>query len=86
MEKLKIGDMLYCTRPVVMKVTREIRTTVGKTYKILNVIEKQVIEILNDAKIKHSFGLDKDKDNYYGKWFATLKDERKIKLKKLNKL
>ena len=76
--KLKVGDLLTCHTAVVM-VDGDIRTTVGKSYKIVrygNSISSFVIK--NDVNRDHYFPFDE-----YNKWFYNLKEERRKKLKKI---
>ena len=77
--KLKVGDILVCHSVVVMNDSdgTDIRTTVGKSYKIIKIVGNK-LAIINDDNGEHHFYFDN-----YNKWFYNLKEERRNKLKKI---
>ena len=76
--ELKVGDILFCHSQVIMRDGAcETKTTIGKSYKIIKMLETQFI-IINDKNDEHHFFL-----HTYKKWFYTLKQYRKLKLKKI---
>lgn len=72
----KVGDSLYCHTAVVMNQTGSIETTVGKEYQIVEVNSKD-IGIVNDNNHPHTFGIQKDSNSYYGKWFTLIPQDIK---------
>ena len=80
--KFKIGDNIYCHTACIMD-DGEIATTVGKYYKVINIISKSLL-IIDDSNCEHYFTIKNDND-CYKHWFSNIKKERKAKLKKLNK-
>jgi hypothetical protein len=79
--KLKVGDILTCHSKVIMEHNGDIRTTVGKSYKIIEILylEGEVkLVIKNDHNEDHRFTYKN-----YNKWFYNLKELRRNKLKKI---
>lgn len=81
--KLKVGDILFCHTKVVMDDGSGIKTTVGKSYKIIKLLYFQEdgmyrVVIKNDFNEDHRFTFDN-----YNRWFYNLREERRQKLKKI---
>lgn len=76
---LKVGDMLTCHSAVIMNDSdgTDIRTTVGRSYKIIKMIGDK-LAIINDENGEHHFYIYN-----YNKWFYNLREERRNKLKKI---
>lgn len=79
---MKINDKLYCYND---EYTYNIDLTINNIYTIKNVDRYgHEINIINDIGENYYFNTDKEYVTYYGKWFHTEQDLRKLKLKKLN--
>lgn len=81
--KLKVGDILTCHTKVVMDDGGSIKTTVGKSYKIIKLLRSQEdgmdrVVIKNDDNEDHRFTFYN-----YNRWFYNLREERRLKLKKI---
>lgn len=77
--KLKVGDMLICHSAVIMDGScgKDIRTTVGRSYKIIRMVDNK-LAIINDENSEHHFYIYN-----YNDWFYNLREERRNKLKKI---
>lgn len=87
---LKIGDMLICHTAVVMEDNVDVRTTVGKSYKIIKFLkEPNRLAIENDYNEEHYFTFNEELENHkvhnYTHWFYNLRELRRKKLKKIKK-
>jgi len=81
--KLKVGDILVCHSEVIMNGSdgTDIRTTVGKLYKIFcfrRMFEKDCFVITDDSASDHYFLINNYKERFY-----SLKELRRNKLKKI---
>lgn len=78
---LKVGDTLICHSKVIMNTDGGIRTTVGKSYKIIGfkkINDVDHLAIINDSDREHRFSVFN-----YNRWFYTVNDLRRKKLKKI---
>jgi hypothetical protein len=79
---MNVGDIVICKKSCMYYPGSGAVITINKTYKIFD-ITKHHFYIKNDNDDSHGFGLNED-TSYYGKWFYTSQELRKLKLKKLN--
>jgi len=84
---MKVGDKIKCHTPV--KDKKGVYFFKGNLYTITEIRISQFLSngldyIIDNDFNKYVFSTDKKGTNYYGKWFFDLKEERKIKLEKLN--
>lgn len=80
MSKFKVNQKIYCHAPVYMIDDNRPVTRAGVFYKIIKVTDYKFY-IIDDEHDSHSFQFDD-----YEKWFTNIKDERKLKLQKLNQI
>ena len=80
----KVGDYLYCHKEVVMEDDGSKETTVGKFYPIIKVLNRDMLEIINDSKTTHQFSTDPKDDGYYGIWFQLVPKEHKQEFDSFN--
>lgn len=85
MIEFKIGDIIICKKNCVFEQSYGIATVENKSYEIVDIDDSEFY-IKNDMGFNHSFDFDKNSESYYGIWFCTKKEYRKLKLKKLNLL
>lgn len=80
---LKVGDKVVCHSLCKMS-TGENALTVGKTYTITGIKEDDCFDfcIEDDQESPHWFSFD-EKKYLYTKWFSSVKEVRKKKLKKI---
>ena len=76
---------IYCHTDVIFTDDNSIAVYKGKTYDILEINDEKFI-IRNEQKFLHTFSFDRKKHHYYGRWFYTMKELRKQKLKKIKLL
>jgi len=70
----KVGDYLFCFRPVIIIDDGEVCTTEGKSYRIKQVSVNE-LTIVNDLGEDHRFDFDGDDiDDMYQNWFVLEKD------------
>jgi hypothetical protein len=65
---LEVGTKLIAIDPCIMKGLKKSTLTVGKKYKITDII-RNFIFIIDDCNEKHLFDIRKSDRSYYGKWF-----------------
>ena len=99
---MKVGDNLICRKNCclydVSNNCNGVTTTCGNVYKVRN-IYRGIVEIINDNGYLQGFYIDNEQtsDNnyvtsagldqyYYGNWFYTAMELRKLKLEKLKHL
>lgn len=76
---LSINDILICRKSCIMNFTNKKTTTIGKSYKIIDVNETRLY-IIDDENDVHSFLIDE----HYNDWFyPPIKIQRKEKLLRL---
>lgn len=87
---MKTGDRLYChTKYSVKKMdmtSERVYFTVGKLYTIFNCDKEwDEVVILDDYNDISCLALEEVNDiTYYGQWFYTEQEMRKLKLDKIN--
>ena len=85
---MKVGDKLYCHTPRNYRCDNDI--SVGKIYTVMNIDNKKYngIYIYGPIYCESWFSLSEEDGSspyeYYGRYFRTLKEERKLKIKKIN--
>lgn len=77
---LKVGDRIICHTECIMSPSGSKATTVGKSYKIIKLRNRDFI-IIDDQNEEHTFCIGKNLSDYR-KWFSSIKD-RKNKLEKI---
>lgn len=76
---LKIGDILFCHKPVIYRDSKKCSTTVNKKYEVMYIdIEHDEFVIIDDDEHDHWFDFDT-----YRKWFCLLTEYRKKKLEQI---
>jgi hypothetical protein len=83
---MKIGDKLYCHTPRNYRCDNDI--SADQIYTVMNIDDKKYngIYIYGPIYCESWFSLSEDSTvyEYYGLYFHTLKEYRKLKLEKLN--
>lgn len=86
MTDLKKGYMIVCKKRCVMN-DKSIATTLNKSYEIIWVnSDDDHFDIYDDGNETHGYDIDKKSESYYGKWFYTPAERKKLRKKKLQKL